>query len=380
MVLLRVSRVYHINKYQGETKLAQVIGLSKFPSGSTIYRFLEKFSTLTFCRRIQRVNRDLIKDQLEMQKQVVIDGDTSTVESYENKKQGAEKGFNKKNPGGNCFQALTFFGAGFALKSDLLGGKAAPLRSYRTIAHLKEVRKICGRIDWVRLDAGFISGKTLSLLDKFSVCHNLQEKINYVVNAGMKCWGGKEALRKSKFQEWHKVEKGVYLQDQGWSKVYYKDGNLHRLILVKQFFDGGKDSKGKESWKYYLLCTNSEMPAVSLYYFYHQRQTIENFFDEAKNDYFINNLPCRKLLGNSLLFNIKALAFNLMCLFRHEVLREEDASIRLSTFQRNYMERDISFDGCTLFIYRYDNVHYRRVLVILQRLKKLGVALKYRIC
>ena len=201
MVLLRVSRVYHINKYQGETKLAQVIGLSKFPSGSTIYRFLEKFSTLTFCRRIQRVNRDLIKDQLEMQKQVVIDGDTSTVESYENKKQGAEKGFNKKNPGGNCFQALTFFGAGFALKSDLLGGKAAPLRSYRTIAHLKEVRKICGRIDWVRLDAGFISGKTLSLLDKFSVCHNLQEKINYVVNAGMKCWGGKEALRKSKFQE-----------------------------------------------------------------------------------------------------------------------------------------------------------------------------------
>ena len=139
----------------------------------------------------------------------------------------------------------------------------------------------------------------LCLLEDFSVVGNSKNKVKYVVNAGMQCIGAIEAKRTSCSRQWHKIEKHVYAQDHGFCKVYKDDEKLRRLVLVKKFFPGGQK---KGSWQFSLLCTNDSMPMINLYYFYHQRQTIENFFDEAKNDFSLEHLPCSKLLGNSLYF------------------------------------------------------------------------------
>ena len=45
------NEVYHAKDYQDEHVLARTIELEKFPSDTTIYRFLNRFHTLTFCQK-----------------------------------------------------------------------------------------------------------------------------------------------------------------------------------------------------------------------------------------------------------------------------------------------------------------------------------------
>ena len=104
LIIFGIKRVYHANVHQDEHVLAKLIGLSKFPSAATLYRFLKEFGTRTFCKRVQRVNRDQIAEQLKKEKEIVCDGDTSTIQTYGEQKDGSRKGFNKKRPGSFCLQ------------------------------------------------------------------------------------------------------------------------------------------------------------------------------------------------------------------------------------------------------------------------------------
>lgn len=378
LIIMGIKRVYHANVYQDEHILAKIIGLSKFPSATTIYRFLKRFGTWTFCQRIQRVNRDRIAKLLEKAKVIVCDGDTSTIQTYGDMKHGSSKGFNKKRPGSFCLQALQYFVNGMSVLPDIMPGNKVPQKAFMTFCDLKKVRTICGRLDWIRLDCGFISLQMLRYLDNFSRKGNSREKVKYVVNAGMKCTGATEAKRRSRYRDWTKIGPGVFLQDHGLCQIYREDDTLHRLLLVKEYFPGGK---GKGEWKYYALCSSeANAPAITLYHFYHQRQTIENFFDEAKNDYNLEHLPCTKIMGNALYFNLICLAFNLLYLFRLDILRKQDHKIRLSTFQRTYLSLQLDFDGKILSIFRSSSFYYRRILTVLRRLSKFCIVLKYRFC
>lgn len=378
LIVMGIKRIYHANNYQDEGIIANLLGLEKLPSSSTIYRFLKGFGTLTFCRRVQRVNRDQIRPELIKEKMKICDGDTSTLRTHKNRKEGVCKGFNKKRPGSLCLQASQYFVNGMSVKPQILEGNMVPPKWFVTNNDLKEVRTLCGRIDWIRLDAGYMGAKMLSCLDNFSSHGHSVEKVKYIVNVGMGCIGAKNAKQSSYWRKWQKLSKGVMIQENKYSLVYKENTRLHRLIFVKKFFPGGK---GKGEWKYYALCTNDfESSSIDLYYFYHQRQTIENFFDEAKNDYHLEHLPCTKMLSNSLYFNLLCLAFNILVLFRRQILRQQDQNIRLSTFQRIYLALEIDFDGFNLFIYRSLSIYYRRLLAILQRLKTFGVVLNYRIC
>jgi hypothetical protein len=380
LMIMGLSRVFHAKGYQEETLLAKTINLDKFPSDSVYYRFLKKFPTLTFCKRLRRINRDQIRKPLLNSKEVTLDGDWSKIQSYQNKKEGACKGHNKSKPSSPCFQAMLYFANGLCVLPQILAGNKVPLKSFSIMYDLEEARRLCGRIDWIRLDGGFASEELLKKLDEFSCTGNSIKKIRFVINAGTTCIGAKEAIDVSKCREWIQVGKykKVFWQDHGICKIHQNSDKIYRLILVKEYFKGGK-AKGK--WRYYTIVSNDkDMLAKDLFFFYHQRQTIENFFDEAKNDYKMENLPCSKLLGNAVYFHIICLAYNLMYFLKHDLLRKEDWNIHLSTFRRNYLQVHMEFDGNNLFIFRYCSYKYRKFIQVLHRLKKLNIFLEYFIC
>lgn len=378
LIVIGIGRVYHANSLQDEHLLAGLLGLRKFPSAATLYRFLKAFGTRTFCRRVQRVNRDRIAEWMRRAKEIVCDGDSSTLQTYEARKEGSCKGFNKKRPGSFCLQALQYFVNGMSVLPDILPGNKVPPKAFSTLADLKDVRRICGRIDWIRLDAGFASQMMLESLDGFSRTGNSKEKVKYIMNVGKGCMGSREALMRSRCREWTRIRRGLLIQDHGLCRIYKDEEKPRRLLLVKEYFSGGE---GKGGWQHYALCSSEEdVPAITLLHFYNQRQTIENFFDEAKNDYNLEHLPCTKIMGNALYFNLLCLAFNLLHLFRIDILREQDQKIRLSTFQRTYIQLRLEFDGKVISIFRSALFHYRRIVTILHRLRKLDIVLQYRIC
>jgi len=373
LIVLGLPRIYKVAKYQQDKLLARALGLDRFFSGSTAYRFLKAFGFLTMCRYLQKANAKMISDLLQADKLIVVDGDTSTVRSYPNNKEGSCKGYNKLRPGRPCFQAIAYFANGFCVKSQIVEGNQVPVDTLTLITDLREVRRLCGRIDWIRLDAGYASKAELRGLDDFSCVGHSREKARFIVNVGSKGIGAQEAIRLSQYRTWKRMKKGVFIQEFRNMQVYHGYEKRHRLILVKEYCE----DRGK--WRFYTLVTNeTAIDAVELYHFYCNRQVIEDFFDDIKNSYSLQPLPCSKLLGNSLYFNIICLTFNVLILFRLEVLRKKDHWLQLKTFQFKYSCFDIIWDGAVLYIHR-SNPDYRVILMTLQRLKKF-VALEYQLC
>ncbi len=374
LIAFGVPRIYDIAKYKEHRLLARALQMDRMFSHDTVYRFLKKFATLTMCRLLQKANSKMLREFFESQEQIVLDGDWSTIRSYPNKKEGAVKGQNKLRPGRNCYQANAYFANGLYVKADVLAGNQVPIDSLTLFSDLREARRLCGRIDWLRLDAGYISILNLQRLEDFSCQGHSREKIQFIVNVGKGTIGAKEAIRKSSCRCWQKVKNGVYIQDFPAIQVYKDYHQKHRMILVKRYFEQEK------KWKYYALITNNNgTSALDLFHFYHKRQCIEYFFDDAKNSYFMEHLPSSKLLGNSLFVNIICLTFNLLVFFRHEVLRKKDQWIQLKTLRRNYLKLDIVWNGQNLIIPRC-LPNYRVVLMILRRLEKLNIRLEYRLC
>ncbi|MEW6571678.1 MAG: transposase [Nitrospirota bacterium] len=369
-----IRRVYDVAKYQEHKLLARALQLDRMFSPCTAYRFLKEFGILTICRSLQKANSKMICSILAAQKEVVVDGDWSTLRSYPNQKEGAVKGNNKLRPGRPCYQASAYFANGFYIKASVLAGNQVPLQPLALLTDLKEVRRLCGHIDWIRLDAGYQGKEKLQNLDNFSWQGNSRKKVKFIISIGSAGIGFKYACKASRFRVWHRVKKGVFIQDFDHVQVYQGDQKYHRLILVRRFFEQ------EQKWKHYALVTNdTEQDAIALYRFYHKRQGIEGFFDDAKNSYFIEHLPSSQLLGNSLYFNIVCFAFNVLILFRHEVLRKKDHWMQLKTLQKKYLDLDLTWDGTILTISRSLPI-YRCILMILQRLEKLNIALEYRLC
>ena len=306
--------------------------------------------------------------------QIVVDGDWSTVRSYDNTKEGSVRGYNKLRPGKPCLQAIVYFVNGFCLRPELVGGKGVPIMGDKLIEHLQEVREQCRQIDWVRLDSGFICHASVKGLDDFTRTDYGTEKIRFIVNLKKCCQGATEVMRTSKCREWQKIKRGLEIQDHPDIQLYKNYSKKHRVVLVKEYISF------KQNWEYYMLATNEvNMDAVDLYSFYHKRQAIENFFDEAKNSYFIENLPSKKLLGNDLYFNIICLVFNLLVQFRRDVLPQKHCNLHLRTLQKEYFDLELEFDERRLTIPRWIP-KYRSLILVLQRLKKLNISVEYRIC
>jgi len=374
LLILGLPRLYQVKKYRQERLLAQALGLERMFSGATAYRFLNDFGTLTMCRSLQKANANIKRSEWDQVAEIIVDGDPVTLRSYPNQKQGACKGYNKLRPGLPCLQGLAYFANGDYVTAAVVAGNGVPLDSLAIFTQLQTVRRLCGRIDWIRLDAGHTSALNLRRLDDFSRQGNSRKKANYIVCIGGKGIGFSAAMATVACRTWRYVKKGVLVQDVGSIPIFQDDPQPHRLILVKRY----TVIKDLPQWTYYALVTNDTVQdAVALYRFYHKRQTIEAFFDEAKHSYWLEHLPCEKLYANSLYFNLLGFAFNLIGLFRRACLRRPDHRLELMTLHWRYLALAIWWDGATLTIDRADP-DYLVLLQVLRRLKKYNIALEYR--
>lgn len=269
-------------------------------------------------------------------------------------------------------QGLAYFANGDYVTCEVVAGNDVPLDSLTLFTQLQTVRRLCGRIDWIRLDAGHTSALNLQRLDDFSRHGNSRDKANYIICIGGSGIGFSYALATTHSRVWHRVKKGVFVQEVGCIPIFQEYPQPHRLILVKRY------STMKQLWTYYALVTSDTVQdCVTLYRFYHKRQTIESFFDEAKHSYWLEHLPSGTLYSNSLYFNLLGLAFNLLALFRRACLRRQDHHLELMTLQWRYLALAIWWDGSILTIDRSDP-DYLVLLQVLRRLKKYNIVLEYR--
>lgn len=324
VILLGIKRFEKIdNKLSTERKLAELIGLKRFFDKTYARKFINEF-TLSHLKQLDRANSEILRTYGDSFREggikiLDIDQTTHTLESK--KREKANRGFNKKNPGKPCYQWSVGFIKGEIVSQKLDEGKSNCKRNFRII--VEDVKEKLGVDDFIiRVDGGYMSA----------------EYLDYIVESGYKVisvvnwddfFSNNKELGDISDCTWETVkeegsedekEKEVKLLAVGERKVYSKCKHKFNAVLVKIKQEDIKIKRNRGEHKYVIISSIVGLRgARATYEFYHRRQTIENFFKESKNPLNSGKIPSQKFRGNEAYLYFVAIAFNIFELFKKNV-------------------------------------------------------------
>lgn len=327
IILLGIKRLRKINRLlKTETQIANLIGLKRFFDQATAHRFLNEFQ-LWHLRQLERIGDDLARDFGEAFRQdiVVLDIDSTTHSVESRKREKAVVGYNKKNPGKPCYQWSVGFIRGEAVAHKLYKGNTTCRDHLKDTLNLT-TKKIPQPVSIVRLDAGYVSAE---LLD-----HIASQKLSVVMGARYD-WvmAQKPEIDPDK---WTSYDEKTMIYDLGLARVTSTVEREYRIILVVKEQEPFKGDRRKKVKKVrYAVVENLpiRLDAVALYQFYCGRQTIENFFKEAKGPFNAGKMPSEKFRGCEAYLQFVIMAYNLFEWFKKNFSPRHGETIRWRPFE-----------------------------------------------
>lgn len=304
IILLGVVKFRKINDVLStEEKIAQLVGLPKFFDQSTVHLFLNEFQKW-HVTQLDKVNHRLILNYGESARQdiLVLDIDSTTHSLESRKREKAVTGFNKKNRGKPCYQWTVAFVRGEAISQKLNAGNTHCKVSFKEMV-LSAKAKLSREISIIRVDGGYLSGKNL----EFVVTENLQ-----IVTTAPYKWILSQGVKLDP-DKWEPYNEDTKLYDLGLAKVISTTDNKFRVVLVVTKQDPfSKKMKNKKKIHRYAIIENLaiRLEANALYEFYHERQTIENFFKESKEGFGSGKMPSQSFRANEAYLQFVAIACN----------------------------------------------------------------------
>ena len=327
IILLGIKRLRKINRLlKTETQIANLIGLERFFDQATAHRFLNEFQ-LWHLRQLETVADDLARDFGEAFRQdiVVLDIDSTTHSVESRKREKAVVGYNKKNPGKPCYQWSVGFIRGEALAHKLYAGNTT------CKDHLKDTldlvtRKIPQPVSIVRLDGGHLSAELLDYIAKKKLSVVMGARYDWVM-------AQKPDIDPD---NWNSYDEKTKIYDLGMARVTSTVERQYRIILVikeQEPFKGDGRKKAKKIR--YAIVENLplRLDAFGLYQFYCARQTIENFFKEAKTPFNAGKMPSEKFRGCEAYLQFVIMAYNLFEWFKKNFCPRNGAAIKWRPFE-----------------------------------------------
>ena len=111
IIMLECERMSHIDtSFSGEAALAQQLGLKRFFSASTAYRFIRKFAGW-HVNQLSRINSLLLRDngQSVQASNKIVDADSSIHSMESRKREKGTPGYNRDHKGDDCYQQSAAF-------------------------------------------------------------------------------------------------------------------------------------------------------------------------------------------------------------------------------------------------------------------------------
>jgi hypothetical protein len=369
----------HIDtSFSDEATLAQQLGLKRFFSASTAYRFIRKFSGW-HVKQLNRINSLLLREKGQSvqapKKLLDVDGSTHSMESR--KREKGTPGYNKRHKGADCYQQSAAF-----CNNELITQKldAGHVHCSQRLKYLFEKStKILGEIHMIRLDSGYFSIDTILFL--------VGKAVTFAIRATANCSGFTHAMELAKARKLHfkGVEKGkdTYIAEIPELRIFKGLDKEFRFLLVKERKRVKKVKKGRifytYEWQYWGIVTNipsSEMNSYELFTFYRGRQTIENFFKETKQSFNSGKMPSQKFRGNEAYLWFVCIAYNISVWFKRDVLPKKHSRCMMKTVRQRLntvaLCKDTP-DGIVL-TFNDDYPHVRTYVYMFQRLNSLRKA------
>ncbi|MGH9959988.1 MAG: IS1380 family transposase [Pyrinomonadaceae bacterium] len=313
------NRFEHAEVTRHDGVLQRLFGWRRMANFKAIQRLFKRFDQGTNQRVFGRLWRDIFR-------QLAIDGVTldldSTVMTRYGEQAGAVRGYNPRKRGRPSHHPILAFVADTQMVANLW---LRPGNANNACAFLADSLERLGgkRVELLRADAGFGHALFLAALDSQGVNHIVALPVHQPLQRALveqrAWWGidepGSEGIELTRFE----------YQASGWSRPRTVVGIRQRLDLRPQA--RGKtlslfaDDPQWGQYRYGVLSTNLDLPALAIWRLYRGRANCENRIKELKYDFAAGSLCMQEFWATEAALNVVMLAFNLMSLFRQAMLK-----------------------------------------------------------
>lgn len=315
-LIMGIFRPSHMMELAADKVFQKIVGLGRFPSQSTISRFLAKI-TVHKADHLAGINQVLLdrvrKGFLDMKK-ITLDLDSHVIPVFGNQHR-AKRGYNPKKRGRKSYHPLLCF---VGETRDCLGGLLRPenCTNHHVRGFLKEMFHRLPEKAKVKLraDSGFFNWDFLKWL--------WRRGIEFYVVVPQQPWVQRLILG---INTWHEIDGnravGEILIPLGKSKHV-------RFVVIRKPVKCGEAprkqlklfSVQEELYDYQVIATNSDLPGEDVWHCYNQRACCENFIKEGIYCFGLDTSVTKNWAGSKLYFELVILAYNLMNWFKEMAL------------------------------------------------------------
>ena len=332
MGLRRISKT-EILQYNGT--LQRLLGLRRFPDQSTLRRFLRRLGPSQI-RRLA-VLHDELRQQLfacdRPRTSLVLDLDSVVLVIYGHP-QGAQFGYNPKNPGHRSYRPLLAFETRrqeFWHGSLRPGDRGDPVGTVPFLTRcLDKVPPALSRSRIrLRADAGFCSKRIVEFLDEQRVGYAIAARLYRPVKV-RSCSCQFQVLKNG----W---ETGTFdYQPFRWLKP-------HRFVVLRRPVPTDPDEVRQltlfqdRKYAYHVLVSNLHLKPWRIWHFYAQHALIEKNIRELLYDYPLGQIPTQDWIANVAFFQLVLLAYDIVHWFKRLCLPKEYLAATLDTVRTAFL-------------------------------------------
>ena len=315
------ARFVHADITRLDCTLIRLFGWSKAAGHKAIVRLFQRFDQAS-ATRVQMSSYQWLFSKLGLGP-VTLDVDSSVLTRWGSQIEGGAKGYNPKNRGRASHHPLLAFCADWRLVANFWLRPGNTSSSNNVLAFLEATLANLGAttVGLFRADSGFY--------DKAIVAFLKGCKINHIISARLT-----QALQQAMVDvcQWQDVAPGLQIselryQPHGWEAP-------QRLVVIRQHMQrkaGGvpgktlslfADDPDLQGWRYGAMLTDMSLPAIEVWNLYRGRADCENRIKELKADFGLDSFVLRDFWATEAALGVSMLAYNLMSVFRHTVMRQ----------------------------------------------------------
>jgi len=330
-MFLGYSRPYHMKILRADKVFQKIVGLCGFPVQSTISRFLSSVR-ISVANQISALNFDFImklRKQYKGYREITLDLDSHVIPVYGGQ-QRAAMGYNPKKKGRKSYHPLLCF---VGETRDYIGGVLRSGKhhsSYKCVEFVRGlVKTLPSHIKKIRLraDSGFFSIKLIKYLVK--------KGIEFAIVVPMQPWVQRKI---SHMTEWNSIGWGLGVAE---CDYIVNRATTLRMVVVRQRVRANAGPRkqlkllntGEVKYDYQVIVTNSGKSPERVWRFYNQRACCENFIKEGIYSLGLDKVVSHSYAGNCTWFELLMLGYNLMNLFKEQVLNQSKTKAMVGTIR-----------------------------------------------
>ena len=314
------ARFCHTDITRLDSTLTRLFDWPRAAGHKAIVRLFQRFDLGT-ASRLQTSSYHWLFDKLRLNP-ITLDVDSTVITRWGFKQEGANKGYNPKHHGRASHHPLLAFVSDWRLVANLWLRPGASHTANNALAFLEATLANLGQttVGLFRADSGFY--------DKAIMAWLADKRIAYIISAKLTT-----ALQQAIVEQckWQDVTEGIQVselryQAKGWLQS-------QRLVVVRQHVRrataAGKtlslfaDDPDLQGWRYGAMVTDLTLPSVEVWRLYRGRADCENRIKELKADFGLDSFCLRDFWATEAALSVAMLAYNLMSVFRHAVLRQK---------------------------------------------------------